>query len=76
MSKLMEEINWTNIANDECDFGMSLHLGSNLFSSHGRFTKAAAKVLKTSYALLGRDVYNKLVERHLSCRERESLIFM
>lgn len=31
-SELDELVNWANIANDECDFGASLQLGSDLFN--------------------------------------------
>ena len=66
--KLRELINWSSIANDESDFGNSLELGIDLFSSFPRFTKTARKVLSTSYTLLGRDVFCDIITLH--CSER------
>jgi len=66
---LEEEISLIQFANDECDFGMGLELGINLFC-HGSkyFFKLSRMLLTTAYQLLGRQLYADIVEKHLTDR--------
>lgn len=61
--KLDLVLNFANIANDECDFGAGLELGINLFcSGHEEFHPAALGLLRSTYALLQRDEFAKILQ--------------
>jgi hypothetical protein len=69
-SELDELINWSNIANDESDFGASLQLGSDLLNHHIRFAPAAQQQLTTAYALLDRRAFADIARQHGEQRRR------
>nr|XP_039249998.1 histone PARylation factor 1-like [Styela clava] len=69
------QLTMTNVqlANDECDFGMGLELGINMFCYGSRYlNKAAGRMLSMAYELLKRDLYKKIIERHLADRRKEN----
>lgn len=59
--RLDEITNWTVIANDECDFGMGLHWGLELWAGPLSVTDVAARVLRMAYSLLGRAAFGDVV---------------
>uniref|UniRef100_A0A7S3AWL4 Uncharacterized protein n=1 Tax=Haptolina ericina TaxID=156174 RepID=A0A7S3AWL4_9EUKA len=67
-SELDELVNWANIANDECDFGASLQLGSDLFNHSPQLAALTGRVLQTAYTLLGRDEYASIAAEHAASR--------
>jgi hypothetical protein len=69
-SELDELINWSNIANDESDFGASLQLGTDLLNHDVRFAPAAQQQLTTAYTLLNKRAFADLARRHGEQRRR------
>eukprot|EP00937_MAST-01D_sp_MAST-1D-sp2_P001129 g1129.t1 len=72
---LDEIVTWATIANDECDFGMALHLGQNLLAherQEGRgcelLRRYAEDLLPITYMLLDRAEFGTIVEAHLKHR--------
>ncbi|KAF4703741.1 hypothetical protein FOZ63_011472, partial [Perkinsus olseni] len=68
-SKLDEIFTWTNIGNDEGDFGMGLELGQDLFCADKPgvspvFTKPLTTILRNAYNLLGRKAFVPVLESH------------
>ncbi|KAF4716917.1 hypothetical protein FOZ63_023490, partial [Perkinsus olseni] len=68
-SKLDEIFTWTNIGNDEGDFGMGLELGQDLFCADKPgvtpvFTKPLTTILRNAYNLLGRKALVPVLEEH------------
>eukprot|EP00730_Choanoeca_flexa_P018040 TRINITY_DN8747_c0_g1_i2.p1 TRINITY_DN8747_c0_g1~~TRINITY_DN8747_c0_g1_i2.p1 ORF type:complete len:323 (+),score=67.27 TRINITY_DN8747_c0_g1_i2:26-970(+) len=61
-------IQWSNIANDEHDFGNALHLGLNLFAFSTSFTKEAVNLLVPTYQLLDRELFGHIVDKHAEQR--------
>jgi len=70
-AELDDLINWSNIANDESDFGASLRLGADLFNHDVCFAPQAAQQLSTAYTLLGRAPFAKLAKLHAAKRRGE-----
>ncbi|KAJ8000454.1 hypothetical protein DPEC_G00180290 [Dallia pectoralis] len=70
---LQEMITFVQFANDECDYGMGLELGLDLFcyGSH-YFTKVIRQLLPLSYNLLKRGLFGQILEAHLSRRSDNS----
>ena len=68
--KIQEIISFIQFANDECDYGMGLEFGLNMFS-HGEL--ALHKFIKVStvnsYNLLGRELYSEILKEHLKNRK-------
>lgn len=69
-SELDELINWSNISNDESDFGASLQLGSDLLNHDLCFASAAAQQLTTAYSLLGRQPFAEIATQHAERRRQ------
>lgn len=70
---LQELITFVQLANDECDFGMGLELGTAMFCYGSKYlNKAASRMLSMAYSLLKRDLYKKIIECHLADRRREN----
>jgi hypothetical protein len=71
---LQETITFVQFANDECDYGMGLELGMDLFC-HGDmfFHKVLEHVLPLAYELLGRENYAKICRLHLKHRNKPPL---
>ena len=73
---LQEIITFVQFANDECDYGMGLELGLNLFShGHPYFHNVISHLLPLAYDLLRREEYGKIVQQHLSQRHLVPLDF-
>ena len=72
---LQEIITLVQFANDECDYGMGLELGLDLFCYGDSFHSVVVHLLPLAYQLLGRVQYSKIVEQHLTQRQRTPLDF-
>ena len=69
LDHIYELINNVQIANDECDFGMGLELGLDLFCSGCKLVHKQTKQLLTmAYTLLKRPRYARILEMHLDAR--------
>ena len=68
---LEEVITFVQFANDECDYGMGLELGLDLFG-HGDpfFHTVLEHLLPLAYELLGREGYACICREHLKCRNK------
>ena len=61
-------------ANDECDYGMGLELGLDLFCfGSERFHNTILQLMPLAYRLLGRDTFAEIVEIHVNNRTRAKL---
>ena len=71
---LQEIITFVQFANDECDYGMGLELGLDLFS-HGDpyFHNVISHLLPLAYDLLHREEYGQIIQKHLSQRHQTPL---
>jgi len=79
LDKLQEIITLVNFANDECDYGMGLELGVDLFlfASQKEYHKETIRsLLSNAYSLLGRNLYSNIVNLHLDRRNRNGPISM
>ncbi|CAH0395967.1 unnamed protein product [Bemisia tabaci] len=69
--KLQTVITWASIALDECDFGTGLELAIDLFCYGSQLLhKQALQMFTSSYTLLGRQEYIKIIQAHLKDRRR------
>lgn len=65
----------SNLANDECDFGMGLELGLDLFYNGDTFFHKDIEFLLTNaYTLLGRNEYIEILKAHLSDRKKDDKV--
>lgn len=66
---LQEIVTFVQFANDECDYGMGLELGLDLFC-HGdpHFHKLIEHLLPLAYELLDRNEFSKICIEHLKER--------
>lgn len=71
--ELQELITYVQFANDECDYGMGLELGMDLFCFGTGFEDKAANLLSMAYSLLARDEFATIAEVHSKNRSRPSL---
>ncbi|XP_015782073.1 histone PARylation factor 1 [Tetranychus urticae] len=72
---LREIVNLTNLANDECDFGMALELGIDLFCfGEECYHRLVSFTLGTAYELLDRHQFGTIIEAHLANRRNEKLM--
>ena len=72
--ELQETMSLIQFANDECDYGMGLELGIDLFCfGHERFHNTILQLLPLAYQLLGRNEYSEIIETHIKHRKRKSL---
>nr|CAB3254088.1 UPF0609 protein C4orf27 homolog [Phallusia mammillata] len=71
---IQETVNFIQFANDECDYGMGLELGIDLFC-HGSkyFHKMSNLLLTVGYQLLKRDLYAKICDKHLADRREKDV---
>ncbi|XP_055283986.1 histone PARylation factor 1 [Moschus berezovskii] len=71
---IQEMMTYVQFANDECDYGMGLELGLDLFcyGSH-YFHKVAGQLLPLAYNLLKRNLFAETVEAHLAHRSQEDV---
>lgn len=72
---LQETITLVQFANDECDYGMGLELGIDLFCHGDQHHDAVSHLLPLAYELLGREQYGKIITEHLKNRQRLPLDF-
>lgn len=67
--ELHDLVTLVQFANDECDYGMGLELGIDLFSYGNEIFKGTVlQLLPLAYSLLGRKLYGKIIEKHLEKR--------
>ncbi|CAK8686426.1 unnamed protein product [Clavelina lepadiformis] len=70
---IQEVVNYIQFANDECDYGMGLEFGVDLFCYGSRYLNKMSKMLLyTAYKLLKRDLYATICEKHLDDRREEN----
>ncbi|XP_059031100.1 histone PARylation factor 1 isoform X2 [Mustela lutreola] len=71
---IQEMMTFVQFANDECDYGMGLELGMDLFcyGSH-YFHKVAGQLLPLAYNLLKRNLFAEIIEDHLANRSKENI---
>ena len=77
LDELQETITFIQFANDECDYGMGLEFGINLFAfGHDDETLCGmvGHVLPLAYRLLKRDLFAEILEAHLEDRKRDGMI--
>ncbi|XP_078494735.1 histone PARylation factor 1 [Ciona intestinalis] len=71
---IQEMVTFIQFANDECDYGMGLELGVDVFCNGSRyFNKLATNLLTMAYKLTKRDLYSKIIEAHLKDRRLENM---
>lgn len=67
---VQEMVTYVQFANDECDYGMGLELGLDLFCHGGDgFHGVVSHLLPLAYNLLERPQYGRIIEKHLLRRE-------
>jgi hypothetical protein len=70
LDAITEQFQWADIANDECDFGLNLEIGLNLFSlTNGTANDVVYhtwRVLEIVYGLLNRDLFRHILKCHLA----------
>ncbi|EAW58686.1 hCG2012599 [Homo sapiens] len=71
---IQEMMTFVQFANDECDYGMGLELGMDLFcyGSH-YFHKVAGQLLPLAYNLLKRNLFAEIMKDHLANRRKENI---
>ena len=73
---LQEIVTFVQFANDECDYGMGLELGMDLFChGHSTYHRIVEHLLPLAYNLLQRESYAKIIKEHLKQRNRPPLNF-
>ncbi|OQR74135.1 putative UPF0609 protein C4orf27-like [Tropilaelaps mercedesae] len=77
LSSIQDLVTLVNFANDECDYGMGLELGLDLFLfGNERLHSTALFLLQTAYTLLHRTKFVEIIKDHLSCRKMENLDYL
>lgn len=73
---LQEIVTYVQFANDECDYGMGLELGLDLFCHGDKYYHTLiGHLLPIAYELLGREQFGKICLEHLKLRSDEPLDF-
>ena len=73
--RLQELITFVQFANDECDYGMGLELGIDLFCYGApTFHRKILHLLSLAYDLLDRPEFGKIVQQHLKNREKPKFV--
>ena len=70
---LQEIITLVQFANDECDYGMGMELGLDLFCHGDQFHDTVMHLLPLAYTLLQREPFRKIIEEHLKHRSHTPL---
>ena len=71
LNELKEIFQLVSYANDECDFGMGLELGIDLFSNGDPFFhKSIVHLLSLAYNLLKRDAFAQTISAHMANRRK------
>lgn len=73
MEPLQEIVTYVQFANDECDYGMGLELGLDLFMHGDQFHSLVLNLLPLAYELLYRDEYARIIKEHVHHRDRTPL---
>jgi len=68
---LQEIITFVQFANDECDYGMGMELGVDLFCHGDQFHSVVLNLLPLAYELLQRDQFGKIIAEHLKHRSKK-----
>ena len=72
--ELHELITFVQFANDECDYGMGLELGIDLFCYGNEAVHGPVRqLLPLAYSLLGRDLYSDIISKHLEDRSKKPI---
>ncbi len=72
---LQELITFVQFANDECDYGMGLELGIDLFCYGDPFFHGKIQhLLSLAYDLLDRPEYEKIIQQHLKHRQKPKFV--
>ena len=72
---LQEIINLVQFANDECDYGMGLELGIDMFIfGHKELHNTIKYLAPLAYDLLERELYGRILECHLDERSKDHFI--
>lgn len=66
-------ITLVQFANDECDYGMGLELGLDLFCHSDHFHPSVLHLLPLAYELLQREPFALIIREHLKKRSRIAL---
>jgi hypothetical protein len=73
LGELQEIIQLVNYANDECDFGMGLELGIDLFCfGDPFFHKSILFLLPLAYHLLNIETFGRIIRAHINNRRKGS----
>ena len=71
---LQEIMTLVQFANDECDYGMGLELGLDLFCfGSDRFHNTVLQLMPLAYRLLGKETFAEIAEIHVNNRTRAQL---
>ncbi|XP_074132596.1 histone PARylation factor 1 isoform X1 [Sminthopsis crassicaudata] len=71
---IQEMVTFVQFANDECDYGMGLELGIDLFCYGSQyFHKVIGQLLPLAYKLLKRNLFAEIIEAHLANRSKENI---
>ena len=74
LDELQDIITRIQFANDECDYGMGLELGLDLFLfGHELFERKASMLLTLAYELLGKSFFGNCAEEHIKKRNKSTL---
>lgn len=77
LSPIQDIVTLVNFANDECDYGMGLELGLDLFLfGNERLHQTALFLLQTAYTLLERTKFFEIVKDHIECRKTTDLDYL
>lgn len=70
---LQELLTLVQFANDECDYGMGLELGLNLFAYGSLYLhKTILNLLPLAYEFLDRNLFSEIIKAHLKDRRSGS----
>ena len=77
LSPIQNIVTLVNFANDECDYGMGLELGLDLFLfGSPRLHKMALFLLNNAYTLLNRPKFFEILEDHLADRRKQNIEYL
>lgn len=62
-------LSFIQFANDECDYGMGLEMGIDLFCHSNHFHELVNNLLPLAYELLNRPAFAKIIKEHLKKRK-------
>ncbi|XP_022643923.1 histone PARylation factor 1-like isoform X2 [Varroa jacobsoni] len=77
LAPIQDIVTLVNFANDECDYGMGLELGLDLFLfGNERLHSTALFLLQTAYTLLQRTKFVEIIKDHLAARKTEDYDYL